>query len=67
MRGIEIRLALDETALRGTSLVVFTRLLARFFALYAPAGSYVQLVVHAAETGKELIRGEALQGTQPLL
>ncbi|MDN7493722.1 type VI secretion system baseplate subunit TssF [Burkholderia gladioli] len=67
VRGIEIRLALDETALRGTSLVVFTRLLARFFALYAPAGSYVQLVVHAAETGKELIRGEALQGTQPLL
>jgi type VI secretion system VasI/ImpG family protein len=67
VRGIEIMLSFDETALREVSLVVFTKLLERFFAPYGPTNSYVQLVVRSAQTGQELTRGAATPGTQPLI
>ncbi|WP_423393122.1 type VI secretion system baseplate subunit TssF [Burkholderia sp. LMG 21824] len=67
VRGIEILLSLDETALREVSLVVFTKLLERFFAPYGPTNSYVQLVVRSVQTGQELTRGAATPGTQPLI
>ncbi|MBP0610221.1 MULTISPECIES: type VI secretion system baseplate subunit TssF [Burkholderia] len=67
VRGIEIMLSLDETALREVSLVVFTKLLERFFAPYGPTNSYVQLVIRSAQTGQELTRGAAMPGTQPLI
>ncbi len=67
VRGIEIMLSFDETASREVSLVVFTKLLERFFAPYAPMNSYVQLVVRSAQTGQELTRGAATSGAQPLI
>jgi len=67
VRGIEIMLSLDETALREVGLIVFTKLLERFFAQYGPTNSYVQLVVRSAQTGRELTRGAAMPGTQPLI
>lgn len=67
VRGIEITLSFDETASREVSLVVFTKLLERFFAPYGPANNYIQLVVRSAQTGKELIRGAATSGMQPLI
>ncbi|KWA13913.1 type VI secretion system baseplate subunit TssF [Burkholderia territorii] len=67
VRGIEIQLTFDETALREVSLIVFTKLLERFFAPYGPTNSYVQLVIRSAQTGQELTRGAATPGTQPLI
>lgn len=67
VRGIEITLSFDETALREVSLVVFTKLFERFFAPYGPMNSYVQLVVRSAQTGQELTRGVATPGTQQLI
>ncbi|WP_423392693.1 type VI secretion system baseplate subunit TssF [Burkholderia sp. LMG 21824] len=67
VRGTEIVLSLDDTVLREVSLVVFTKLLERFFAPYGPMNSYVQLIVRSAQTGKELTRGAATPGMQPLI
>ncbi|WP_175688472.1 type VI secretion system baseplate subunit TssF [Burkholderia anthina] len=67
VRGIEITLSFDETALREVSLIVFTKLLERFFAPYGPMNSYVQLVVRSSQTGQELTRGTATPGMQPLI
>ncbi|UEP41230.1 type VI secretion system baseplate subunit TssF [Burkholderia sp. B21-005] len=67
VRGIEITLSFDETATREVSLVVFTKLLERFFAQYGPMNSYVQLLVCSARTGQELTRGAATPGVQPLI
>ena len=67
VRGIEIQLSFDETSLREVSLVVFTKLLERFFATYGPTNSYVQLVIRSAQTGRELTRGVATPGMQPLI
>ncbi|MFM0649859.1 type VI secretion system baseplate subunit TssF [Paraburkholderia bryophila] len=67
VRGIEIQLSFDEAALREVSLSVFAKLLERFFASYGPVNSYVQLVIRSAQTGKELIRGAAFPGAQPLI
>lgn len=67
VRGIEITLSLDETAMQEMSLTVFARLLGQFFAPYAHMNGYVQLVIHSARTGSELMRGAPLPGTQPLV
>lgn len=67
VRGIEIRLTVDETLLREVSLHAFVRLMDRFFTRYGPENSYVQLVVCSAKDGRELIRGAAAPGTQPLI
>ena len=67
VRGIEILLSFDETSLREVSLVIFTKLFERFFAPYGPMNSYVQLVIRSAQTGRELTRGVATPGMQPLI
>ncbi|UXU86145.1 type VI secretion system baseplate subunit TssF [Burkholderia sp. S-53] len=67
VRGIEIVLSVDEAAMRDASLIVFAAVLERFFSPYGQTNSYVQLVIRAARTGKELIRGAALPGTQPVV
>lgn len=67
VRGIEILVSIDETALRDITLSIFARMLDRFFAPYAPTNSYVQLVIRSAQTEKELLRCEAQPGTRPLL
>ncbi|WP_322084501.1 type VI secretion system baseplate subunit TssF [Burkholderia sp. BCC1972] len=67
VRGIEIGLSLDEAAMRDASLTVFAMVMERFFLPYGHTNSYVQLVIRSALTDKELIRGAALAGTQPVV
>jgi type VI secretion system protein ImpG len=67
VRGVEIVLSFDESALRAVSLAVFAKLLERFFAPYGSMNGYVRLAIRSAQTGKELLRGSALPGTQPLV
>lgn len=67
VRGIEITLSFDEAALQDVSLCVLAGLLERFFARHEPMDSYVQLVVRSAQTGRELMRGAARVGIQPLI
>ncbi|MBE2968167.1 type VI secretion system baseplate subunit TssF [Burkholderia cepacia] len=67
VRGIEIVVSLEESALRDVTLHLFARTLDRFFAPYAPTNSYVQLIIQASQTGQELHRCPARSGTQPVI
>lgn len=56
VRGIEVRLTLDEEHFVGTSLGTFLRVLDMFFGLYVHLNSFVQLVVVSRRTGEEIMR-----------
>ncbi len=56
VRGLEIRLTLDEDAFVGTGLHRFIRVLDHFFGLYVHINSFVQLIAVSRRSGKELIR-----------
>ena len=66
VRGIEITLDIDEQSFIANSVALFARVMEQFFAPYAPANSFVQLIVKST-SGFDLWRGELVTGTSPLL
>ncbi|WP_295990331.1 type VI secretion system baseplate subunit TssF [Rugamonas sp.] len=56
MPGIEIRLALDEDAFIGSSIVLFSQILDHFFGLHAQINVFTQLLAVSSRTGEELMR-----------
>lgn len=48
-RGTEVMLAFDEEAFAGSSQLLMSAVLARFFALYTSVNSFVQLGVHRGD------------------
>lgn len=67
VRGLEVRLTVDEESLVGTGIDVFARVVDRFLGLYAHLNSFVQLVLVSKQSGEELIRcapraGESILG-----
>ncbi|TDG02106.1 type VI secretion system baseplate subunit TssF [Paraburkholderia guartelaensis] len=66
-RGLRIRLVVDDVALAGYALSTFTRVLESVFVRYAPAHSFVQVVLISANNGAELTRSRLLRGTTPLI
>ncbi len=56
VRGLEIRLTLDEDAFVGTGLHRFIRVLDHFFGLYVHMNSFVQLIAVSRRSGKELVK-----------
>lgn len=62
VRGLRVRLTVDESALVGCSISTFVRVLESVFVRYAPAYSFVQLVLVSAHSGVELARGRLLWG-----
>ncbi|MEW6342939.1 MAG: type VI secretion system baseplate subunit TssF [Pseudomonadota bacterium] len=67
VRGLEVSLTVDEQGFVGSSLCTFASVMDRFFAAYAPAHSFVQLVLISASTGVEIRRCAPRQGVLPLL
>ncbi|WP_431824272.1 type VI secretion system baseplate subunit TssF [Burkholderia sp. F1] len=67
VRGIEIVLFVDEHTLRDIALSAFAQVLDRLFAPYAPANSYIQLIVRSAQTGANLLRCPPRPGTRALI
>ncbi|TFW33581.1 type VI secretion system baseplate subunit TssF [Massilia horti] len=67
IRGIEIRLAVDEQAYAGCGLHAFVQVLDHFFGLYVHLNSYVQLIVVCHQTGKEILRCSPRSGSLQLL
>jgi len=67
VRGIEITLTINEAACVSFSLHTFVGILERFFASSAPANGFVQLVIRAAESGRELLRCPLRQGTAAMI
>lgn len=67
IRGLEVRLTIDESSFVGSGLDVFSRCIDRFLGLYVGLNSFVQLLVISKRTGEELIRcaprnGESILG-----
>jgi type VI secretion system protein ImpG len=56
VRGLEVRLTLDEDAFVGTGLHRFIRVLDHFFGLYVHMNSFVQLIAVSRRSGKELVK-----------
>ncbi|MGQ4660619.1 type VI secretion system baseplate subunit TssF [Lysobacter sp. F6437] len=67
VRGIEIRLTVDEAAFVGHGIAAFARVLDHFFGLYVHANSFTQLTLLSSEHGEELIRCEPRSGESILV
>lgn len=67
VRGVEVRLAIDEEAFVGSSIHAFAQLIERFLALYVHANSFTQLVIVSHQSGEELLRCGPRSGDLSLL
>lgn len=56
VRGVEVRLTVDETHYAGIGLFMFAQILDRFFGLYVHTNSFTRLTVVSQQTGQELIK-----------
>lgn len=66
VKGVDIRLVVDERHYAGTGLFSFTQVLDRFFALYVHTNSFTRLTVVSKQSGKELVRCPARNGASIL-
>jgi type VI secretion system protein ImpG len=55
VRGVEVRILVDEEAFVGSGIYAFAHIIERFLALYVHANSFTQLVVVSNKTGEELL------------
>jgi len=67
VRGLEVRVTVDEANFVGNGLDLFARCIDRFLGLYVHLNSFIQLVLLSSRTGEELIRcapraGESILG-----
>jgi len=67
VRGMEVRLTIDEEAFVGSGIHAFAQVIERFLGLYVHANSFTQLVVVADRTGEELLRCTPRSGDLSLL
>lgn len=66
VRGVEVRVTVDETHYAGIGLFVFAQVLEHFFALYVHTNSFTQLVLISKHLGQELIRCKPRNGAMRL-
>jgi type VI secretion system protein ImpG len=67
VRGVQVRLTLDEEAFVGSGIHAFAHIVERFLALYVHANSFTQLVVLSNKTGEELLTCQPRSGDSSLL
>nr|WP_241014816.1 type VI secretion system baseplate subunit TssF [Burkholderia sp. Ac-20379] len=67
VRGLEVRLTVDEPAFIGSSVSLFAEVMDRFFADYVSTNGFVQFVLLSKQTGAELKRCAPRQGAQWLV
>ena len=67
VRGVEVRLSIDEEAFVGSGIHAFAHIIERFLGLYVHANSFTQLVVASNKTGEELLRCTPRSGDLSLL
>jgi type VI secretion system protein ImpG len=67
VRGIEVRLTIDEEAFVGSGIDAFAHIVERFLGLYVHANSFTQLVIVSNKTGQELLRCQPRSGDLSLL
>jgi type VI secretion system protein ImpG len=67
VRGVQVRLAIDEEAFIGSGIHAFAHIVERFLALYVHANSFTQLVIVSAKTGEDLLTCTPKSGDLSLL
>ena len=67
VRGIEVRLTIDEEAFVGSGIHAFAHIIERFLGLYVHANSFTQLVIVSNKTGEELLKCSPRSGDLSLL
>jgi type VI secretion system protein ImpG len=67
VRGVEVRIHIDEEAFVGSGIYAFAHIIERFLALYVHANSFTQLVVVSNKTGEELLKCLPRSGDLSLL
>lgn len=67
VRGMEVRLTIDEEAFVGSGIHTFAHIVERFLGLYVHANSFAQLVIVSDKTGEELLRCLPRSGDLSLL
>lgn len=67
VRGLRVRMAVDETALTDCAVCTFARVLECMLKRYASVNSFIQLVLVSARNGSEIFRGKAIPGAASLI
>lgn len=67
VRGVEVRLAIDEEAFVGSGIHAFAHIVERFLALYVHANSFTKLVIVSNKNGEELLTCAPRSGDSSLL
>ncbi|WP_027864681.1 type VI secretion system baseplate subunit TssF [Massilia alkalitolerans] len=67
VRGVEVRLSIDEEAFVGSGIHAFAQVVERFLALYVHANSFTQLVIASSKTGEEILTCQSRSGDLSLL
>jgi type VI secretion system protein ImpG len=67
VRGMEVRLTVDEEAFVGSGIHAFAHVIERFLGLYVHANSFTQLVIVSSKTGEELFKCSPRSGDLSLL
>ncbi|MGH8853273.1 MAG: type VI secretion system baseplate subunit TssF [Telluria sp.] len=67
VRGVEVRLSIDEEAFVGSGIHAFAQVIERFLALYVHANSFTQLVIVSHKTGEDLLTCQPRSGDLSLL
>jgi type VI secretion system protein ImpG len=67
VRGVEVRLTIDEEAFIGSGIHAFAHLVERFLALYVHANSFAKLTIVSHKTGEELLTCSPRSGDLSLL
>lgn len=67
VRGIEIRLEVDEPHFVGSGLRLFAQVLDHFFGLYVHVNSFIQLKLFSSRTQEELFSCPRRSGSSPLV
>jgi len=67
VRGLEVRLTIDESSFAGSGVDMFCRCIDRFLGLYVSLNSFSQLIIISKQTGEELIRCAPRNGESTLL
>jgi type VI secretion system protein ImpG len=67
VRGVEVRLSIDEEAFVGSGIHAFAQIVERFLALYVHANSFTQLVIVSSKTGEEVLTCQPRSGDLSLL
>jgi type VI secretion system protein ImpG len=67
VRGVEVRLTIDEEAFIGSGIHAFAHLVERFLALYVHANSFTKLTIVSHKTGEDLFTCSPRSGDLSLL